>query len=48
MWRVCVAPLPYGCGFFICLVSEWFANIIVGTVLAVAVVRVLHVVKVED
>ena len=46
MWRVCIAPLPYSVGFLIYVISEWFANIIVGTVLAVVFLRVLHVVKV--
>ena len=46
MWRVCIAPLPYSIGFLIYVISEWFANIIVGTVLAVVFLRVLHVVKV--
>ena len=46
MWRVCIAPLPYSIGFLIYVISEWFANIIVGTVLAVVFLRVLLVVKV--
>ncbi|XP_023330794.1 uncharacterized protein LOC111703151 [Eurytemora carolleeae] len=48
MWRVCIAPLPYSIGFLIYVISEWFANIIVGTVLAVVFLRVLHVVKYEQ